>query len=87
LNRDVVPFGDQSLRAIFLRHATTAIGINRDTRDNVNTGIPLIPKEDLGALVDAIREVAAADRTAAGVRESDEENIRQVYNLCCEIIG
>jgi glycogen synthase len=50
-------------------------------------GVRLIPKEDLRALVEAIREVAAVGRTAASIGKADEENIRQICDLYCEITG
>jgi glycogen synthase len=50
-------------------------------------GVRLIPKEDLRALVEAIREVVAAGRPATPIGNANEENIRQVCDLYCEITG
>jgi len=50
-------------------------------------GVRLIPKENLEALVDSVREVAAAGRTAAGAGQANDENIRRIYDLYCEITG
>lgn len=50
-------------------------------------GVRLVPKENLPALVEAIREAASAGRPGAIIGEADEKNIRQVYDLYCEITG